>query len=93
MEAYLDFDFFECLCEKMGCHHPRLEGAERMFDGPPTDRHGVEHVVKLYLHRVEHGFAIPTTDPPQLLQRAAGFERACEAGGQVAIEIDITVTV
>ena len=77
----------------MGCPHPRLEGAEWMFDGPPADRHGIGHVVEPFLHCVEYGFMIPTTDAPQLLQRAAGFERACEAGGQVAMEINVTITV
>lgn len=93
MKAYLGFDFCECLGEKMACPHPGLEGAEGMFDGTPADRHGVGHVVEPFLHGVEYSFVIPAPDTAQLLQRAARFERAGETGGQVAIEIDVTIPV
>ena len=64
-----------------------------MFDGAPADGHGVWHVIKAFLHGVEHSFVIPAPDAAQLLQLAAGFERAGKTGGEVAIEIDVTVTI
>jgi len=93
VKAHLGFDFCECLCEKMGCPHPRFEGAEGMFDGTPADGHGVGHVIEPFLHGVEYGFMIPAPDTAQLLQRAARFERAGKTCGQVAIEIDVAVTI
>ena len=93
VKAHLGFDFCQRLGEKMGCPHPRLEGAEGMFDGAPADGHGVGHVIEPFLHGVEHGFMIPAPDAAQLLQRATGFECAGKAGGQVAIEIDVAIAI
>ena len=64
-----------------------------MFDGASADSHGVGHVIEPFLHGVEHGFMIPAPDTAQLLQRTARFERAGETGGEVAIEIDVTIPV
>jgi hypothetical protein len=50
-------------------------------------------VIEPFLHGVEYGFMIPAPDTAQLLQRAARFERAGKTCGQVAIEIDVAVTI
>ena len=93
MKTDLGFDFCQCLGEKMCCAHPCLEGAEGMFDGTPTNGHGVGPVIEPFLHGVEHSFMIPAPDTAQLLQRAARFERAVKTCGQVAIEIDVATAI
>ena len=49
--------------------------------------------VKPSLHFIEDAFMPPTFDPFELVRRALGFERAGEAGGEVALVIDVVSTI
>jgi len=55
--------------------------------------HGVGHAVEPGLHLVEDPFMPPTLDPFQLVRLALRFERAGQAGGQVAVMVDVVLTI
>jgi len=67
--------------QEVGGAHPRLEGAERVFDGLSSHAHGLGHAIEPVLHPVEHVLIHPALDAPQLGRRAPGPERTGEACG------------
>ena len=60
-----------------------------VFDGLSSHAHGLGQAVEPVLHPVEHVLILPALDAPQLGRRAPGLERAGEAGGQVAVEVEV----
>ena len=93
MEAHFRSNLFERFGQEVGASHPRLYGSERVLDGLSADAHGVGQLVELGLHLIEDAFMLPTLDPFELVRRALGFERAGEAGGEVAVVIDVVFTI
>ena len=89
VEAHLGSDLVEGPGQEVGGAHPRLEGAERVFDGLSSHAHGVGHAVEPGLHPVEHVLILPALDNPQLGRRALGSERTGEAGAQVAVAVEV----
>jgi hypothetical protein len=65
--------------QEVCCSHPRLESAERVFDGLPPDSHGVRRPIEALLHRVDDGLMLPAFDPTLLADRALGFQRTLGA--------------
>jgi hypothetical protein len=93
VEAHFRSDLFEGFGQEVRASHPRFEGSERVFDGLSAHAHGVGHAVEPGLHFVEDPFMPPTLDPFQLVRRALRFERASQAGGQVAVMVDVVLTI
>lgn len=51
-------------CEEVGVAHPRLEGAEGVFDGLSSYAHCAGVFIQSPLHRVQHGFVFPAAQAP-----------------------------
>ena len=64
-----------------------------MLDGLSADAHGVGQLIEPSLHLIKDAFMLPTLDPFELIRRALWFEWAGEAGGQVAVVIDVVFTI
>ncbi len=75
--------------QEVGRAHPGLDGAERVLDGLPAHEHSIGHPVKPGLHRIEDVFVFPALDPLQLVWGTSGLEGTGEAGGQMAVIVDV----
>jgi hypothetical protein len=87
--SHFGSDLVERPGQEVGGAHPGLEGSERVLDGLPAHEHSIGHPVKPGLHRVEEVFMFPALDPLQLVWGTSGLEGTGEAGGQMAVIVDV----
>src|SRR3546814_8166656 len=79
MEVHLGSDFVQSAGQEVRASHPRLERAEDVLDGLPTDLHHLGPGVEPLLHAIQHGFMLPSADATLRARGALGFEHACPA--------------
>jgi len=77
----------QCLHEKVGCSHTRLDRAEGMLDRLASPTHGLRILVEPLLDSLQHMLVLPPCDPALHSCRAAAFQCAAPARiGPVAMQ-------
>ena len=64
-----------------------------MLHSLPAHPHGIRHPIEPGLHCIENTFVLPALDPLYLVRPTFRLEKTNEAGGQMAVLVDVVAAV